>query len=91
MSTLTPAPAGHSPDRAVGDLGEPGWRGALSRAVAQMLSVTGVVLILSIGGLFDGADRIMLDLFIRADDLQAHRSGRAGSDHVVIASLPEAT
>ncbi len=90
MSTLTPAPAGHSPDRAVGDLGEPGWRGALSRAVAQMLSVTGVVLILSIGGLFDGADRIMLDLFIRADDLQAHRSGRAGSDHVVIASLPEA-
>lgn len=76
-------------DSLFADLGEQGWRGVVSRAAAQALFVTGVVLILSIGGLFESADRIMLDLFIRADDLHAFRNGEAGSREVVIASLSE--
>ena len=65
------------------------YRAVVSRSVAQALFVTGVVLILSMGRLFEPFDRVMLDLFVRADDKQAWQAGNAGSSQVVIASLPE--
>lgn len=89
MSGTEPVPEPSAADSLSTTLDEPGWRGIFSRAAAQALFVTCVVLILSVGGLFESVDRLMLDLFMRADDLQAYRSGAPGSRDVVIAGLSE--